>query len=95
MVTRKTPPIDNRLRNETVLDKHFESAFKEILKILKHLIKDLAKEPAIERSKGFRSYSQTLKGFVQNNVSKKHEFRITVNVDAEFDKNLVGQNLDT
>jgi len=86
MATRKTPSEDNRLKNETVLDKHFELAFKEILKVLKRLIKDLAKEPAIERSKGFRSYSQTLKGFVQNNISKKQGFRISVNVDAEFDK---------
>jgi len=88
MAAIKTPAEKNSFENEKALDKHFELAFKEISKILKQLMRQLAKDPALTKSKGIRSYSKSLQGFVQNNVSKKQAFRVTVNIDTEFDKAL-------
>ena len=86
MAAKKSTPENISLKNEHVLDQHFELAFNEILKIVRQLIKDVEKEPTLEKSKGFRSYSKTLKGFVQRSDTLKQGFRISVSVDSEFDK---------
>ena len=69
------------------MDQHLDLAFKRILKVIKQLLKDFKKQPSIEATKGDRSYSRTLRGFIQTNVSKKRSLSLSVAIDAQVDKN--------